>query len=96
MAADPLYVGDGAHCVADQRVHQRRLERSRAVCPGGGGWVDARNAADDRQFQPGEGRYRHVATQSGGQAFERHSELWRDGRVVHRQNRHPDAGSHHP
>ena len=31
---------------------------------------------------------------SGGQAAGRHSELWRHGRAVHRQNRHPDPGPH--
>ena len=95
LAADSLHAGDGAGGVADQRFHQRRLERGGAVRTGGGGRSDAGNVADDRQLQPGERGDRHVAPQGGGEAPERHSELRRHGRALHRQDRHADPGSHH-
>ncbi len=40
-------MGDDADCAADQRLHQRRLVGSRAVCALRGGWLNAGNAADD-------------------------------------------------
>ena len=57
---------------------------------------DAGNAADDRDGQSRQGRDRDVAREGDRQAPARDPEFRRDGRLVHRQDRHPDPGPHHP
>ena len=47
---------------------------------------------DDRDHQPGQGRDRHVRQEGHRQAPELDPEPRRDGRAVHRQDRHADAG----
>ena len=88
--------GHGAERVPDQRPDQARLAGGAAVRGGGGGRPHARDAADDRDGQPGQGRDRHVAQEGDRQAAQRDPEFRRDGRAVHRQDRHADAGPHHP
>ena len=96
LADDPLHAGDGAGGVPDQRPDQAQLAGGVPVRGGGGRRPDARNAADDRDGQPGQGRDRHVAQEGDRQAPERHPELRRDGRAVHRQDRHAHAGQDRP
>ena len=88
--------GDGAARVRDQRPHQGRLAGGAAVRGGGGGRADARDAADDRDRQSGQGRAGDVAQEGHRQAPQRDPELRRDGRPVHGQDRHADAGPDHP
>ena len=82
--------------VPDQRPDQARLAGGAAVRGGGGGRPHARNAADDRDGQSRQGRDRDVAQEGDRQAPQRDPEFRRDGRAVHRQDRHADAGPHHP
>ena len=60
--------------------------------PVGGGRVNARDATDDRLGLLVQGRDGHVAQEGHRQAPQCHPELWRDGRVVHGQDRHADDG----
>ena len=92
LAADPLRGGDGADRAAGQRLHQGQLARGLPVRALGGGGADARDAADDRDLDAGQGRGAAVAQEGRGQAAGRDPELRRDGRAVHRQDRHADAG----
>ena len=60
------------------------------------GRADARDAADDRDVHAGQGRGAAVAPEGHRQAAGRDPELRRDGRAVHRQDRHADAGQDRP
>ena len=51
---------DGASCVRDQWRDQGQLARSAFVCGRRSGWSNARDAADDRDGQSGEGRNGNV------------------------------------
>ena len=88
-------VRDGARGLPDQRPDQGRLAGSPTVRRRRRRGADARNAADDRDREPGEGRHRDGAQAGHRQAAERDPEFRRDGRAVHRQDRHADAGPHH-
>ena len=66
--------------------------RGAAVRTGRGGRPHAGDAADDRHHQPGQGRHGHVAQEGHRQAPQLHPELRRDGRAVHRQDRHAHPG----
>ena len=59
------------------------------------GGPHARDAADDRDGQSGQGRAGDVAQQGHRQAPQRDPEFRRHGRAVHGQDRHADAGPHH-
>ena len=61
LADDPLHPGHGAAGIPDQRPHQGRLDRGAAVRDGRRSRAHARDAADDRHREPGQGRARDVA-----------------------------------
>ena len=75
-----------------QRLHQGRLDGGAAVRAVHRRGSDARDAADDRHLDAGQRRSDPVAQESHRQAAGCHPELRRDGRAVHRQDRHADAG----
>ena len=64
--------------------------------PGGGRRPHARDAADDRDGVPVEGRGRDGQEEGHRQAAQRDPEPRRDGRALHRQDRHAHAGRGHP
>ena len=92
LGADPVHVGHGPGRLPAERVRQGRLERGLPLCDRRRRGSHAGNAADGRHGQPGAWRGRHVAPQGDRQAVERDSEPRRDGRPLHRQDRHADAG----
>ena len=92
LADDPLHRCDGSGGVPHQRAEQAQLAGSVPVCHGRGRRADPRDAAHDRDRQPVQGRPGHVPQESDRQTPERHPELRRDGRAVHRQDRHPHPG----
>ena len=96
LADDPLHPRHGARRVPDQRPDQARLAGSSAVRRGRRGRADPGDVADDRHREPRKGRDCDVAREGHRQAAQRHPELRRDGRAVHRQDRHADAGPDHP
>ena len=96
LADDPLHGGDGAAGVRHQRPHQARLEGGVLLRPGRGRRAHAGNAADDRLGLPLQGRAGDVAEEGHRQAAQLDPELRRDGRALHRQDRHADHGPRHP
>ena len=86
----------GAGGVPHQRTEQAQLAGGLPVCDGGGGRAHPRDAAHDRDGQPVQGRPGDGAQESDRQAAERDPELRRDGRAVHRQDRHAHPGQDRP
>ena len=91
LAVDPLHAGDGADRFPDQRSDKHDWLQAFLFALVGRRGSDARDAADDRYREPGQGCHRDVAPEGGGEAAQRDPELRRDGRAVHRQDRHADA-----
>ena len=96
LAADPLHAGDGPDCLRSQRLHQRGLVRGLHVRGRGRGGTDARDAADDRHDQPCQRGRGHVPPQGDRQEAHRDPEPRRDGRALHRQDRHAHPGQGGP
>ena len=63
---------------------------------GRGRGPDARDAADDRDGLPVQGRHGDEPQEGDRQAAQLHPEPRRDGRALHRQDRHADDGPRHP
>ena len=88
LADDPFMVVMVPLVFLINGLTKARLERGVLLRPGGGRGPDARDAADDRHGLPVQGRHRDVAQEGDRQAPELDPELRRDGRALHRQDRH--------
>jgi hypothetical protein len=90
LADDPVDGGDGAAGLPHQRLHQARLEERILLRDGGGRGPHAGDAAHDRLGLPGQGRDCNEPQEGDREAAERHPELRRHGRAVHRQDGYAD------
>ena len=96
LADDPLHRRHGAAGLRDQRPHEARLEGGVLLRPRRRRRAHARDAADDRLGVPLAGRARDVAQEGDREAPQLDPEPRRDGRPLHRQDRHAHAGPRHP
>ena len=88
LVDDSLHAGDGADGFPHQRLDQAQLERGVFLLDGGRRRAHAGNAADDCLGLPLERRAGDVEEEGHRQETQLDSELRRDGRAVHRQDRH--------
>ena len=93
MADARLHGGDGAAGLRHQRPDQGQLGRGLLLRRGRGRGPHARDAADDRDDLPLQGRRRDGQEEGHRQAHQRHPEPRRDGRPVRRQDRHAHAAT---
>ena len=96
LADAPLHAGHGAAGLRHQRPDQGQLARGVLLRPRRRRRPDARDAADDRDGLSVQGRHGHGPQEGDRQAAQRHPEPRRDGRALHRQDRHADDGPGDP
>ena len=96
LADAAIHSGDGAPGLRHQWPDQGQLGRSLLLRRRRGRRPDARDAADDRDGLPLQGRAGDEPQEGDRQADQRHSEPGGDGRALHRQDRHADDGPRHP
>ena len=92
LVADPLCRDHGARRAAHQRLYQGRLDGGVSVRALRRRGTHARDAADDRDIDAGQGCGRTVQAKGGGQTPRRDPELRCDGCALHRQDRHAHTG----
>ena len=96
LAHDPVHDRDGALRLRGRRDPGPQLARGDALRPRDRGGADPGDAADDHDGVPLEGRPHDVPQEGHREAPSRDPELRRDGRPLHRQDGHPDAGPRRP
>ena len=94
LDASSLHVRDGADRVRRQRFRRRELGSGGDVRRRGRSRADAGDAAGDRNHQSCPRRDPACSRTSCRLPPQRDSRSWCDGRVVCRQDRHPDRGPH--